>query len=145
MRVSCIMVIEKLFPVFYRVNQDVYKRQSTTLSNRVSSVEEAIIKIKSKQYHCTTIEDAIIFTDWLINEKYSWFSANDIIRAVSYTHLTEINPWVLPRLEFLLTHYSPTPCFLIVDFGSQGEFKAVSYTHLDVYKRQLSLSLSARN
>ena len=57
-----------------------YYSASTTLSNRVSSVEEAIIKIKSKQYHCTTIEDAIIFTDWLINEKYSWFSANDIIR-----------------------------------------------------------------
>ena len=60
-----------------------YYSASTTLSNRVSSVEEAIIKIKSKQYHCTTIEDAIIFTDWLINEKYSWFSANDIIRDFS--------------------------------------------------------------
>ena len=50
------------------------------------------------------------------------FTVSDITVCVAI-RLTEINPWVLPRLEFLLTHYSPTPCFLIVDFGSQGEFK----------------------
>lgn len=50
------------------------------------------------------------------------FTASDITVCVAI-RLTEINPWVLPRLEFLLTHYFPAPQFLVVDFGSQSEFK----------------------
>lgn len=60
-----------------------YYSASDSLSNRVSSVKEALAKIKSNQYHVTTLEKAALFVDWLINEKYSWFSATDIIRDFS--------------------------------------------------------------
>jgi predicted glycosyltransferase involved in capsule biosynthesis len=35
---------------------------------------------------------------------------------------TEINPWVISRLEFGLNYYNPRPNFVIVDFGSDNVF-----------------------
>lgn len=35
---------------------------------------------------------------------------------------SEINPWVMDRIEFALTFYSPKPNVMIVDFGSKYEY-----------------------
>lgn len=35
---------------------------------------------------------------------------------------SDINPWVLERIEFALTFYSPKPNIMIVDFGSKHEY-----------------------
>lgn len=34
----------------------------------------------------------------------------------------EVNPWVLPRLDFSLSFYSPKPQAIVVDFGSEPEY-----------------------
>ena len=49
------------------------------------------------------------------------FSAQDITVCIGL-RLSEVNPWVLDRLVFLLNYYSPAPKFLIVDFGSQSPY-----------------------
>lgn len=36
---------------------------------------------------------------------------------------SEITPWIIKRLEFALTFYSPMPNILVVDFGSEEPFK----------------------
>lgn len=37
---------------------------------------------------------------------------------------SDINPWVLDRIEFALTFYSPKPNIMIVDFGSKLEYSS---------------------
>ena len=49
-------------------------------------------------------------------------SIDDITVSIAI-RATEINPWVIKRLELLLTYYDPKPKFLIIDFGSQGEYE----------------------
>lgn len=36
---------------------------------------------------------------------------------------TDLNPWVIPRLKRLLSYYSPSPKFQIIDFGSLPPYK----------------------
>lgn len=50
------------------------------LSNQVSSIQEAINKLQNKDYHTSTKEELFIFLDWLMTKKYSWFTADNIIR-----------------------------------------------------------------
>lgn len=35
---------------------------------------------------------------------------------------TEVNPWVLERLQFMLGFYMPAPKFLVIDFGSEEPY-----------------------
>lgn len=35
----------------------------------------------------------------------------------------ESNPWLVPRLRFIVSYYSPLPKVLVSDFGSQGAFR----------------------
>lgn len=50
------------------------------LSNQVVSIQEAITKLQNKDYHTSTKEELFIFLDWLMTKKYSWFTADNIIR-----------------------------------------------------------------
>lgn len=50
------------------------------------------------------------------------YSEKDITVCVGI-RLTEANPWIVERLEFLLGYYDPKPQFLIVDFGSEDDYQ----------------------
>ena len=57
-----------------------YYTTPSKFSNSVNSIEEALLKLKAQNYHTATEEDILTFVDWLINCKYSWFTATSIIR-----------------------------------------------------------------
>lgn len=57
-----------------------YYTANQYLSNQVTSIQEAINKLKDNNYHVSTKEQLTLYIDWLIHKKYSWFSATSIIR-----------------------------------------------------------------
>lgn len=62
---------------------NVYYSTPTKLSNSVFDVCEAITLLKENNFHLTSKKDLLLFTDWLIFKKYSWFTAKSIIREFS--------------------------------------------------------------
>ncbi|HIW06401.1 MAG TPA: hypothetical protein H9889_03625, partial [Candidatus Ignatzschineria merdigallinarum] len=48
-------------------------------------------------------------------------SVADITVCVA-VRATDLNPWVLDRLGFMLSFYTPSPRFLVIDFGSEEPF-----------------------
>lgn len=57
-----------------------YYSAKTSLSNSCSSVQEAVQQFLEKHYHNPGEKEIVTFVDWLINTKYSWFHASDIVR-----------------------------------------------------------------
>lgn len=49
-------------------------------------------------------------------------SSVDKISMVLCVRLHEGNPWVLDRLEFLLSYYNPKPAIYVLDYGSERRF-----------------------
>lgn len=52
---------------------------------------------------------------------YAKVTPNDITVCIAI-RASEVNPWVIDRLKFMLQFYDPAPKFLIIDFGSEPIF-----------------------
>lgn len=57
-----------------------YYSCGTALSNRCSTVQEAIKRFSDKQYHFPGEREVTVYVDWLITKKYSWFHASDVVK-----------------------------------------------------------------
>ena len=71
-----------------------------------------------------------------VRSSISWISSASLmtsLRAVSYTHLTF---WIIDKQEDIDA--------ITQEFAQMPALYTVSYTHLDVYKRQQSLSIKGR-
>lgn len=55
------------------------------------------------------------------NNTNNQVSISDITVCIGI-RASEFTPWIIQRLEFTLGFYDPSPNFLIVDFGSEGEY-----------------------
>ena len=67
-------------------------------------------------------------------------SGNSCMEPVSYTHLVLNSVSLLERSFPILDRYERVNCYLDRDEAGRRTLEAVSYTHLDVYKRQLQIS-----
>ncbi|MYZ45493.1 capsular polysaccharide export protein, LipB/KpsS family [Schauerella aestuarii] len=56
-------------------------------------------------------------------EPSSHISPHDITVCVA-VRVTNYTPWILPRLKRILSRYDPSPRFLVVDFGSDNNYRS---------------------